>query len=99
HPPTSQPVPYTTLFRSRLIRGQVKALKELDYIRAAQTLGAGPFRIIFLHLWPNIAGPVMVIAAANFATAILIEAGLSFLGIGVRSEEHTSELQSREKLV
>lgn len=82
---------------ARLIRGQVKALKELDYIRAAQTLGAGPFRIIFLHLWPNIAGPVMVIAAANFATAILIEAGLSFLGIGVQPPQPSWGLMIKEQ--
>ncbi len=82
---------------ARLIRGQVMALKELDYVRAAQTLGAGPFRIIFLHLWPNIAGPVMVIAASHFATAILIEAGLSFLGIGVQPPQPSWGLMIKEQ--
>lgn len=69
---------------ARLIRGQVMQLKEMDYITAAKALGFRDSRIIFRHVVPNIAGPVMVVAAANFATAILIEAGLSFLGIGVQ---------------
>lgn len=69
---------------ARLIRGQVMQLKEMDYITAAKVLGYQDSRIIFRHILPNIAGPIMVIAAANFATAILVEAGLSFLGIGVQ---------------
>lgn len=69
---------------ARLIRGQVMQLKEMDFITAAKALGFKDSRIIFRHILPNIAGPVMVVAAANFATAILIEAGLSFLGVGVQ---------------
>jgi len=69
---------------ARLIRGQVMQLKEMDFIIAAKALGLKDSRIIFRHILPNIAGPLMVIAAANFATAILIEAGLSFLGVGVQ---------------
>ncbi|MEZ5016238.1 MAG: ABC transporter permease [Flavipsychrobacter sp.] len=69
---------------ARLIRGQVFVLKEMEYITAAKSLGLGDRRIILKHILPNIAGPIMVIAASNFATAILIEAGLSFLGIGVQ---------------
>jgi ABC-type dipeptide/oligopeptide/nickel transport system permease subunit len=69
---------------ARLIRGQVMQIKEGDFITAAKTLGIPDGRIIFKHILPNIAGPIMVIAAANFAAAILIEAGLSFLGIGVQ---------------
>lgn len=69
---------------ARLIRGQVMQLKEMDFIMAAKALGFKDSRIIFRHILPNIAGPVMVVAAANFATAILIEAGLSFLGVGVQ---------------
>jgi len=53
-------------------------------VEAAKALGFSDFRIIFRHIFPNIAGPVIVISAANFASAILIEAGLSFLGIGVQ---------------
>jgi len=69
---------------ARMIRGQVMQLKEMDFIMAAKALGLRDSRIIFRHILPNIAGPVMVIAAANFATAILVEAGLSFLGVGVQ---------------
>lgn len=69
---------------ARLIRGQVMQVKEMDFITAAKALGYTDRRIIYRHILPNIAGPIMVIAAANFATAILIEAGLSFLGIGVQ---------------
>ncbi|WP_276134622.1 ABC transporter permease [Polluticoccus soli] len=69
---------------ARLIRGQVLVIREMEYITAAKALGLGDARIIFRHILPNIAGPIMVIAASNFATAILIEAGLSFLGIGVQ---------------
>jgi peptide/nickel transport system permease protein len=56
----------------------------MEYITAAKALGIKNTRIIFRHILPNIAGPIMVLAASNFAAAILIEAGLSFLGIGVQ---------------
>lgn len=69
---------------ARLIRGQVMQIKQLDYITAARTLGFSDSRIIVRHIWPNIMGPIMVLAAANFASAILVEAGLSFLGFGVQ---------------
>ena len=69
---------------ARLIRGQVLSLREMDYIRAAGIMGYSLPRIIFKHLAPNLLGPTLVLAAGNFATAILIEAGLSFLGIGVQ---------------
>lgn len=69
---------------ARLIRGQVMQIKELDFVVAARALGFRDMRIIFRHILPNIAGPITVIAASNFATAILVEAGLSFLGIGVQ---------------
>ena len=69
---------------ARLVRGQEMAVKEQEYIQAAKALGYTNSRIIIRHILPNISGPVMVIAAANFATAIIIEAGLSFLGIGVQ---------------
>ena len=69
---------------ARLIRGQVLVLREMEYITAAKALGLSDIRIIFRHIVPNIAGPLMVVAASNFATAILIEAGLSFLGMGVQ---------------
>ena len=69
---------------ARLVRGQVLAVRELEYVEAARALGFRDIRIIAIHIWPNIVGPVLVIAAANFASAIVIEAGLSFLGVGVQ---------------
>lgn len=69
---------------ARLIRGQVMSIKELEYIQAAKVMGYSSFRIIVKHILPNILGPTIVMASSNFATAILIEAGLSFLGIGVQ---------------
>lgn len=81
---------------ARLIRGQVLALKEMEYIQAARALGLRNSRIIFRHILPNIMGPVMVIAAANFATAIMVEAGLSFLGIGVQPPQPSWGLMIKE---
>lgn len=69
---------------ARLIRAQVLTLRELDYVKAASIMGFSLPRIIVFHLAPNLLGPTLVLAAGNFATAILIEAGLSFLGIGVQ---------------
>ncbi len=69
---------------ARIVRGQVLVVREMEFVQAAKGLGFNNFRIIFLHILPNIVGPVMVIMAANFAAAILIEAGLSFIGIGVQ---------------
>ena len=69
---------------ARVTRGQVLSVREKEYVEAARALGFSDFRIIFRHVMPNISGPIIVIAAANFASAILIEAGLSFLGIGIQ---------------
>ncbi len=69
---------------ARIVRGQVLMLREIQFVEAAQSMGFGTWRIISKHILPNILGPVMVIAAANFATAILIEAGLSYLGFGIQ---------------
>ncbi len=69
---------------ARMVRGQVFSLRELQYIEATKSFGYSTFRTIFRHILPNILGPVMVIAASNFATAILLEAGLSYLGFGIR---------------
>lgn len=81
---------------ARLIRGQVMVLREMEYITAARALGLSDLRIIFRHILPNITGPLMVIAASNFATAILIEAGLSFLGIGVQPPQPSWGLMIKE---
>ena len=69
---------------ARVVRGQVLSVKKQQYIEAAKALGFSNFRIIFRHILPNIMGAVIVISAANFAGAILIESGLSFLGIGAQ---------------
>jgi len=69
---------------ARIVRGQVLAIRELEYVEAGRVLAYKSFRIIFKHILPNVIGPVIVISAANFAAAILIEAGLSFLGIGAQ---------------
>lgn len=81
---------------ARLIRGQVLALRELEYIQAAKALGLRDFRIIIKHILPNVLGPVIVIAASNFATAIIIEAGLSFLGVGVQPPQPSWGLMIKE---
>lgn len=69
---------------ARVVRGQIMSLREKEFVEAARALGFKNFRIITKHILPNTIGPVIVISAANFASAILIEAGLSFLGIGVQ---------------
>lgn len=69
---------------ARVVRGQVLSVREKEYVEAARALGFGHARIIFKHILPNVISPVIIISAANFATAILLEAGLSFLGIGVQ---------------
>ena len=81
---------------ARLVRGQVLALKELEYVQAARALGFTNGRIILRHILPNILGPLMVIAAGNFATAIIVEAGLSFLGIGVQPPQPSWGLMIKE---
>lgn len=81
---------------ARLVRGQVLAVRELEYIEATRALGFSHARTIVRHIWPNILGPVIVIAASNFASAIVIEAGLSFLGIGVQPPQPSWGLMIKE---
>jgi peptide/nickel transport system permease protein len=69
---------------ARVVRGQVMGVKQLQYVTAARALGFNDFRIVAKHIIPNVLAPVIVISAANFAGAILIESGLSFLGIGAQ---------------
>lgn len=69
---------------ARVVRGQVLAIKQLAFVEAAQSMGLGHGRILFRHILPNLLGPVMVVVAGNFATAILVESGLSYLGFGVQ---------------
>jgi len=69
---------------ARLTRAEVLSLREREFILAARAAGAGPARILFRHLIPNALGPVIVSAALGVGTAILIESGLSFLGLGIQ---------------
>ncbi len=68
---------------ARFIRAEFLALREMDFVRAARALGISDRRIIFLHMIPNAMAPVLVSSTIGIATAILTEAGLSFLGFGV----------------
>ena len=69
---------------ARIVRGQILSIREKEFVEACRALGYSGYRTIVKHILPNILGPVIVISAANFAAAILIEAGLSFLGIGAQ---------------
>jgi len=69
---------------ARVVRGQVISLREKEFVEASKALGFRSITIIFKHIIPNITGTIIVVAAANFASAILTEASLSFLGIGVQ---------------
>ncbi len=69
---------------ARLVRGQVLALKAQDFVASARALGATPGRILFRHVLPNVLTPVIVAATLGIGHVIVLEAGLSYLGIGVR---------------
>ncbi|MFM8432950.1 MAG: ABC transporter permease [Bacteroidota bacterium] len=69
---------------ARIVRSQLFSVRELDFVSAGKTMGFSAARILFRHMLPNVVGPVLVVAASNFSTAILLEAGLSFLGIGAQ---------------
>lgn len=69
---------------ARLVRAEILSLKEREFIQAEKALGASNFRIIYYHLIPNAIGPVLVSATLGIAGAILLESGLSFLGLGVQ---------------
>lgn len=69
---------------ARVVRGQIISIREKEFVEAARAMGFNSGRIILRHILPNVINPVIIISAANFASAILIEAGLSFLGIGVQ---------------
>ncbi len=70
---------------SRLVRAEVLALREREFVAAARAVGAGPTRVIFRHVLPNAAAPIIVSAALGIGNVILLEAGLSYLGLGVPS--------------
>jgi peptide/nickel transport system permease protein len=69
---------------SRLVRAEALALREREFIVAARALGTSPMRILVRHVLPNVAAPALVAATLGIANVILLEAGLSYLGIGVR---------------
>jgi ABC-type dipeptide/oligopeptide/nickel transport system permease subunit len=81
---------------ARMIRGQVFSIRELEYIEATRALGFSDARTIFRHILPNVLGPVLVMGASNFASAIVIEAGLSFLGVGVQPPQPSWGLMIKE---
>lgn len=81
---------------ARIIRTQTLSIRELQYVEAARALGFGSGYIIFRQILPNVMGPVMVMAASNFASAIIIEAGLSFLGVGVQPPQPSWGLMIKE---
>ena len=81
---------------ARIVRGQVLAVREREYVEAARALGYSDGRILFRHILPNVMGPVWVVAASNFASAIVIEAGLSFLGVGVQPPQPSWGLMIKE---
>ena len=69
---------------ARVVRGQTIAVRNVEWVEAGRVLGLSAPRIVLGHILPNLAGPIAVIASANFAAAILIEAGLSFMGVGAQ---------------
>jgi len=69
---------------ARLVRGQVLVVRDLEYVQAARALGARGERIMLLHVLPNVVGPVVIAATLGIAGAIMAEAALSFLGLGVQ---------------
>jgi len=69
---------------ARIVRGQVLTIREKEYIEASRSLGAGPFRIMFIDILPNVAAPIIVLASLLIPVSIVFEAALSFLGVGVQ---------------
>jgi len=69
---------------ARLVRGQILVIRESEFVEAGRAMGMNNVRLIRRHILPNIGGPILVVAASNFASAILLEAGLSFLGFGAQ---------------
>jgi len=69
---------------TRLVRAEFLSIRERDFVQAARGQGAGDMRIIFIHILPNAMAPILVAATLGIASAVLVESGLSFLGIGVQ---------------
>lgn len=75
---------------ARIVRGSVLSVRQLQYIEAANALGAGNLRIMLRHVLPNVTAPIIVIASIQIGNAILAEAALSFLSLGIASDAHPS---------
>ena len=73
---------FTPVF-TRLVRGQTLSVRERDFVMAARAIGANPGRIMLRHIWPNVTAPIIVQASLLVASAIVVEAALSFLGLGI----------------
>jgi peptide/nickel transport system permease protein len=69
---------------ARTIRANVLTIRQLDYVEAARTLGASDWRLVARHILPNTLAPILVIGSSQFATMVLLESGLSFLGMGIQ---------------
>jgi len=74
---------------ARVVRGEVLAVKERDFVSAAEALGSGPRRILLRHILPNVTSPILVAASLGMASAIITESALSFLGLGFPSDVPT----------
>jgi peptide/nickel transport system permease protein len=70
---------------ARTIRASVLTIRSLEYVEAATVLGASDLRVIFRHIFPNTIAPILVIGSSQFATMVLLESGLSFLGMGIQA--------------
>ncbi|HWN91505.1 MAG TPA: ABC transporter permease, partial [Verrucomicrobiae bacterium] len=70
---------------ARTVRAHVLTIRSLEYIEAAYTLGATDLRIVLRHVLPNTVAPILVIGSSQFATMVLLESGLSFLGMGIQA--------------
>lgn len=75
---------------ARIVRGSVLSIRALQYIEAAESMGATPSRIIARHVLPNVMAPIIVIASIQIGNAILAEAALSFIGVGISDDSHPS---------
>jgi peptide/nickel transport system permease protein len=69
---------------ARTVRANVLTIRQLEYVEAARTLGASDLRVILRHVLPNTLAPILVIGSSQFATMVLLESGLSFLGMGIQ---------------
>ena len=75
------------VLHARTVRANVLTIRQLEYVDAARTLGASDLRVIARHILPNTLAPILVIGSSQFATMVLLESGLSFLGMGIQPPE------------